>query len=69
MGERVVLTMTEALSGHYHTVYFDNYFTSVDLMEKLKTKNILACGTVNKSRINLPQFKDDKSMNQGECEW
>lgn len=69
LGERVVLSMTEALCGYNHTIYFDNYFTSVDLMEQLKAKNILACGTVNKTRINLPKFEDDKSLSRGYCDW
>lgn len=69
LGERVVLSMSDILCGNYYTIYFDNYFTSVDLMEQLKAKNILACGTVNKTRINLPKFKYDKSLNRGQYDW
>lgn len=35
-------------------VYFDNYYTSPELLLKLKKKKILACGTVRSNRKGLP---------------
>ncbi|XP_022906716.2 piggyBac transposable element-derived protein 3-like [Onthophagus taurus] len=69
LGENVVKRLVEEYQGYNYTVYFDNYFTSYNLMEDLKSANINACGTVNKKRINLPHFKDDKKMTRGEHEW
>jgi len=41
LGEKVVIDLTKSIiSGFYH-VYFDNFFTSVDLLVTLKLHNIL----------------------------
>lgn len=42
LGEQIVLTMTEHLRGKNHKVFFDNYFSSVPLMEILQGQHILA---------------------------
>jgi len=56
LGEKVVIDLTKSIiSGFYH-IYFDNFFTSVDLLVTLKLHNILACGTVRKNRKNLPKI-------------
>lgn len=49
LGARVVLNTTAGLENKYYKVYFDNHFTSVDLIQKLKDIGILACGTVKKT--------------------
>lgn len=67
LGEKVVNTLTSDLDGKEHTMYFDNYFTSVNLMENLKSRIINACDVVNKTRKYLPSF-NKKLKHRGEYE-
>lgn len=69
LGERVVLKLTNEFAEKNHLLFFDNYFCSVQLMEKLKSKKLFACGTVNSNRKNIPTFKPDRAMKRGEYEW
>ena len=50
LGETVVSTMVDDLHDKHHQVYFDNYFSSVPVMEYLKTKGVDACGTIRSNR-------------------
>ena len=54
LGESVVAYFTADLVGKNHKVYFDNYFSSVPLMEYLKTNKIFACATIRSNRKYLP---------------
>lgn len=47
----------------------DNYFTSVPLLNYLKTKIIHACGTINSSRKYLPKMKPDLALKLGDYDW
>ena len=47
LGERVVKILVQDIKNKNHRIYFDNFFTSVGLMQDLKQQNIHACGTVN----------------------
>lgn len=70
LGERVVLSLTERYWGHNRKIYFDNYFTTVGLLEKLKNQKTLACGTIQRDRLGLP--KDlivDKSLKRGDVDY
>ncbi|GFY55831.1 piggyBac transposable element-derived protein 4 [Trichonephila inaurata madagascariensis] len=55
LGERVIRNLSKKLLGKNHVLFFDNYFTSYDLLKHLETQDITACGTVNMSRKNLPK--------------
>lgn len=55
LGERVVLQLTEKEVGKHKIIYFDNFFTSITLLEKLKSQEILACGTIRGNRKGVPQ--------------
>nr|XP_023022033.1 piggyBac transposable element-derived protein 4-like [Leptinotarsa decemlineata] len=66
LGARVVKNLLKGMEEKHHVIYFDNYLTSVQLLEDLKTKNIHAFGTVNPSRRLLPNFKPDKLLKRGE---
>ena len=46
LGEQVVQSMTADLFSKGHEVYFDNFFTSVLLMEYLMQNGVNAAGTV-----------------------
>jgi hypothetical protein len=55
LGAIVVTSLTKKIQNHYHQVYFDNYFTSIDLLVKLLRNGIYSCGTFRKDRKGFPQ--------------
>lgn len=70
LGARVVKDLTRELVGGNHHVYFDNFFTGVELMTSLKNDHIFACGTVRSNRQRLPKSNiPDKQMKHGEYEF
>lgn len=67
LGERVVLKLTEKLEGRKCLVAFDNFFTSVPLLERLYEKDIYSVGTIRKDRANLPEMmKTNDKLRRGE---
>jgi hypothetical protein len=54
LGHRVVDILTQPFQNHYHHVYIDNFFNSVDLLEDLERNGTYACGTVRLNRLGLP---------------
>jgi hypothetical protein len=42
------------IEGVGHKLYMDNFFSSPDLFDELKTKDITCCGTVRLNRKGLP---------------
>ncbi len=70
LGEKVVNTMVDDLHDKHHQVYFDNNFSSIPLMEYLKTKGVDACGTIRSNRKALPVgIKNDKALERGEFDY
>ena len=69
LGEGVVLQMTEKLHNSYCTVYFDNFFNSPVLIEKLLDNGIYGVGTVRSIRKHMPQMRSDKLMKRGDVEF
>lgn len=66
LGEKVVLNLTvDVRSGSLVT--FDNFFTSVALMESLHQRKLYACGTVRSTRRNLPDFIKPKTKKNSTC--
>ena len=55
LGARVVKDLTSSLKGKYHHVYFDNFFTSSQLLTDLKRDGIYSCGTARKDRKGFPE--------------
>ena len=53
LGKRVVLDLSQSLEGKHH-LYFDNFFTSVDLLQTLKERGTYACGTVRQRSRGFP---------------
>ena len=47
LGKRVVLDLSQSL-------YFDNFFTSVDLLQALKERGTYACGTMRQTSRGFP---------------
>ena len=68
-GEEVVLQLTKDLEQSFCTVYFDNFFNSPKLIEKLFQKGIYGIGTVRANRKQMPKMIDDKQMKKGDCEF
>ena len=63
LGARVVKTLTSDFKGKHHHVYFDNFFTSLQLLEDLEKDQIYACGTARKDRKGFPEMlKKAKAM-------
>ena len=69
LGEEVVLQLTKELERSFCTVYFDNFFNSPKLIEKLFQKDIYVVRTVRANRNQMPQMIDDKQMKRGDCEF
>ncbi|XP_043470215.1 piggyBac transposable element-derived protein 4-like [Leptopilina heterotoma] len=70
LGARVVRDLTRVLVDNNHHVYFDNFFTGVELMMSLKNDNIFACGTVRQNRVRLPKSDiPDKKMHHGQSDF
>ena len=54
LGAKVVKGLAEDLHGTYRHVYFDNYFSSVDLLLDLFRAGLYACGTLRTNRKGFP---------------
>ena len=54
LGKRVILDLSQTLEGKNHHLYFDNFFTSVDLLQTLRDKGVYACGTVRQTSRGFP---------------
>ena len=54
LGQRVVKDLTRLLKGKNHHVFFDNFFTSEQLLQDLLDDGILACGTARKDHKGFP---------------
>jgi len=68
LGERVVLTLIDGHNFEGKHLYFDNFFTSFSLLEKLKLQRISATGTIRADRVGIPsQFALKEKMER--CEY
>lgn len=55
LGEKVVMNLTTNVRAG-SLVVFDNFFSSVPLLEKLHARNLFSCGTVRSTRKYLPDI-------------
>ncbi|XP_035233686.1 piggyBac transposable element-derived protein 3-like [Stegodyphus dumicola] len=69
LGGTVVDEMTNSLAGKNHIIIMDNFFSSVPLVEYLKTKITYAVGTIRPDRLGLPKLIDDKKMKRGDLDY
>ena len=69
LGQSVVLSLCDNLKTVYYYVFFDNFFTSPNLMLKLFEDGIQATGTVRSNRKHMPTLKADMQMKRGEHDW
>ena len=68
LGEKVVLKLSDSIKGRHHQLYFDNYFTSVNLLSKLPENGTYACGTIRTNRKQYPAeiSEEAKRLSRGE---
>lgn len=70
VGEKVVLELTEKEWGKQKVIYHDNYFTSIPLLEKLKTEGTYACGTIRSNRKGIPNnLVADSKLKRGQYDY
>ena len=55
LGGAVVRKLSQEISHKNHHLYYDNYFTSVPLMEDLLRKKIYFCATFRRDRKHIPE--------------
>ena len=61
LGARVVTDLCQPLHHKNYHVYYDNFFTSVDLQESLLKDGVYSCGTYRKDRRGIPpELKNTK---------
>ncbi len=67
LGYQVVMGLAQHVSGKNFQLFFDNYFTSIQLLQDLKTeRQISATGTVRINRKGLPpKFKTKQKVIRG----
>ena len=72
-GADVVLGLLDKCSvPRGHTVYFDNLFTSLELLDALSDLGLGGCGTVRENRLGGAPFSDKKVLEKkqrGAMEW
>lgn len=65
LGERIVLQLSKSEWNKNRCFIFDNYFTSIPLLEKLKLEGCLAYGTIRPNPKGLPKLADDTKSKRG----
>ncbi|XP_018561258.1 piggyBac transposable element-derived protein 4-like [Anoplophora glabripennis] len=71
LGARVVKDLTRSLVGNHHKVFFDNFFTTVGLLNDLYKDKIYACGTIRRRRKDEPKdlVNNNTKVERGTCDW
>lgn len=54
LGASVVLSLTEQVQKKYHHIFFDNFFTGINLMLDLLRRGTYSCGTMRSDRKGFP---------------
>ena len=62
----VVLDLWKVLKDTYCHVFFNNFFNSTTLIQKLHDNRLYGLGTACSNKINKPQMKKDKKMKRGD---
>lgn len=62
LGASTILHLCERIKKEGHTFYYDNYFSSYQLLQVLKSKKIFAAGTVRVNRFSKPPLLNDKQL-------
>ena len=68
LGECVVFDLISGHNFQRKYLYFDNFFTSLRLLENLKLQNIKACGTIRPDRMGiLSGFAKKNKIERADC--
>lgn len=62
LGGSVVLKLCEQIKKNRHILYFDNFFTSYNLLNALQDQKIYAAGTARVNRFGNPPLITDKNF-------
>ena len=62
LGEKVVLDLSKKLENTHCMLYFDNFFNSPTLFEKLFVRGLYCLGTVRSDRKNMAIIKKGKDI-------
>ena len=68
LARNIVVELVQGLEFKFHHVYFDSYYSSIELAQELAQKGFGCVGTINKRRRFLPQAIKNPSepLQQGE---
>ena len=55
LGQEVVEKLIRELVGGQYHIYFDNFFTGVELAQNLLGDGLYSCGTIRSNRKNIPE--------------
>lgn len=68
LGERVVLEMSSNYQNRGYCLYFDNFFTTIPLMQKLLSQKTFGCGTIRQTRKHFPKhiLCADRELSHGQ---
>ena len=69
LGKIVVLDLPKKLENTYRMLYFDNFFNSATLVEKLFNSEIYCIDTVQSNRKNITIVKNDIDMKKGDIDY
>ena len=64
LATRVVTELTNHLHNKYHHVFFDNFFTSVELLTQLEENGVYGCGTARTNRKQFPTELKNVKLNK-----
>ena len=71
LGFTVVIKLCRGIFGKWHEVYFDNFFSCLELAETLFSNKTISCGTLRSGRKGFPKEMFDKKSNnrleRGSC--
>lgn len=67
LGPAVVLRLIPTLPPN-SCIFFDRYFTTVPLIQRLSKYGIKATGTIQDNRLKGVKFSADKTLKRGDCE-
>lgn len=62
LGASVVLHLSKSIQQEGHKLYYDNYFSSFELLKTLHCRKIYAAGTIRVNRFAHPPLRSDKKM-------
>jgi hypothetical protein len=66
---RVVCELAQGYLNKDYRLYFDNFYTTVELMRHLSTQKTYACGTIRSNRKMLPPDIMKEKMKKGEAKF